>query len=69
MREDGVSLDLHVIYGGRPAGIGNPNPKLASQKLEAEKWRQKKQKLKKVIVVTTRFYSCVMFVVEIIPSL
>jgi hypothetical protein len=60
---------LQVIYGGRPAGIGDPNPKSPSQKPEAEKWRQKKQKLKKVIVITTCFYSCVMFVVEIIPSL
>jgi hypothetical protein len=60
---------LQVIYGGCPAGIGDPNPKLPSQKPEAEKWSQKKQKLKKVIVVTTRYYSFVMCVVEIIPSL
>ncbi len=42
------------------------NGQVKNQKL---KWRQKKQKLKKVIVVTTHFYSCVMFVVEIILSL
>jgi hypothetical protein len=45
---------LQVIYGGRPAGISDPNPKLPSQKLEA-KMAPKKTEAEKVIVITTRF--------------